>query len=400
MENRGYIKDFIEKMKKIEENLLLFLDKEGNDESELTKLIQILDDQKIRENKYDLKAMLHLISRISDNYHRTRPFFGKIERILKNFESNIKNFFTNFEIFNIFKKNKRILLFLFEEKILIPDDSIAHIITSVKYRRYFYPQYFYNEFKTFYSEKLLKEINTKSPEVLKDDFDQKRKIGENDQHICELIQNDMITEFTDYCIQNELSLVAEIKPSLFETNRFLLKKKLILIEYCAFYGSIQIFNYLYNNNVKLTPTLWLCVIHSNNSDLVRLLEEKKVEPPSGTFQHVLKETIKCHNVNIMNYVRANLFRNEKPDLNNSYFCQGLKYFNFIEFSERVDEDQLENFLRFCHNDYKTEKAQTNIFYDFCKFDYISIVEYILKNHKSIINPENIQNFSFLNIVFI
>ena len=55
-------------------------------------------------------------------------------------------------------------------------------------------------------------------------------------------------------------------------------KNTTLIEYSAFYGSIQIFNFLRMNNVELSPSLWLYAIHGNNAELIHLLEENKVEP--------------------------------------------------------------------------------------------------------------------------
>ena len=50
-----------------------------------------------------------------------------------------------------------------------------------------------------------------------------------------------------------------------------------LFEYSTFYESIQIFQYLKTNQVKLTPSLWLYVIHSNNAEMIFLLEENHVE---------------------------------------------------------------------------------------------------------------------------
>ena len=71
----------------------------------------------------------------------------------------------------------------------------------------------------------------------------KRKSGENDTYICQLIQKDDIDNFISYISQNDILLNSEITESIFETNRFLLKKKPSIIEYASFFGSIQIFKY-------------------------------------------------------------------------------------------------------------------------------------------------------------
>lgn len=49
--------------------------------------------------------------------------------------------------------------------------------------------------------------------------------------------------------------------SIFEANSYLIEKKTqTLIEYAAFFGSIQIIKYLHFNNVELDPSLWIYVI--------------------------------------------------------------------------------------------------------------------------------------------
>ena len=62
--------------------------------------------------------------KISNNYHRKINFFEKITRILKLFKENIINYFSNSEIFNIFKENRILLLYLINEGILIFDNNI------------------------------------------------------------------------------------------------------------------------------------------------------------------------------------------------------------------------------------------------------------------------------------
>ena len=81
-----------------------------------------------------LQAILYLLKSISINHYRTSNFFLKIEKIFSNIKNEILLYFTNSEIFNIFKSNKRILLLLIELNILIIDKDIAFIISNEKYR--------------------------------------------------------------------------------------------------------------------------------------------------------------------------------------------------------------------------------------------------------------------------
>ena len=74
------------------------------------------------------------------------------------------------DIFNIFKGNKRLLLFLHEEQIIKIDRQIAQIIfTKYNYQLKQYPQYFAPEIKPFINERWIPEkkgISNKSCNLL------------------------------------------------------------------------------------------------------------------------------------------------------------------------------------------------------------------------------------------
>ena len=267
------IQEYLKEMKNIQNHLLIFLD-EDNDKENYEKLIDKLNEIQIHDDQHKLKALFHLITKISNNHHRLPNFFNKIDQILQIFLDDIKNYYSNTEIFHIFKSNKRILLFLIEQKIIYFDEYIIKKITTTpKYIKYKYPQYFSPEIKPFINEKWfpkkeenqveippsnfgknlpkLKEkeeenwIDVMKEKELPEDFYEARKKGENDSYICELIQTDSVEEFIKHVTRNNYSLDSQIVPSIYETNLLLIKQaisnNLSLIEYAAFYGSIQIF---------------------------------------------------------------------------------------------------------------------------------------------------------------
>lgn len=86
-------------------------------------------------------------------------------------------------------------------------------------------------------------------------YDEKRLKDENDSYVCEFTREDKGEDFVAYDNKNSISDL--IKPSIYETNSFLEKKQPTLIEYCVFYGSIQILRYLDEQKNKLTPSLFL-----------------------------------------------------------------------------------------------------------------------------------------------
>ena len=110
-----------------------------------------------------------------------------------------------------------------------------------------------------------------------------------------------------------------------------------MIEYSAFFGSIQIFKYLLMNNVELTSSLWLYAIHSNNAELIDLLESNKVSPPSNdelNYIQCLIESIKCHHNNIADFITTNYFEEGekkeevKEKEEEEIVSKCLKYYNY------------------------------------------------------------------------
>ena len=145
--------EYFNEMKSIHELILQLIENEDNNQEIFQKLNRLLDDSKFRENKYKFRSLLYLLIKIADNYHRSPTFFNQIEIILNLFKTEIQKYFSNSEIFRIFKTNKRILLFLIEEKILIIDQNIAQKILNIPNEKAKYPQYFYPEIEPFISDK-------------------------------------------------------------------------------------------------------------------------------------------------------------------------------------------------------------------------------------------------------
>ena len=153
----------------------------------------------------EIQELIQLISNISSNHHRSPFFFDKLEIINSNISEKIKQNFTNQEIFNIFKTNKRVLLLLFETQIIQPDKNLFDYILNLKSAsNFYYVIYFYPEFKDFIDEETKRSIEEKANNIdptIFTNFDEKRKIGENESKLCELIRTDSVEDFItfQYC---------------------------------------------------------------------------------------------------------------------------------------------------------------------------------------------------------
>lgn len=384
------IDKFLEKFKIIQEKILDFLEEEENIEENFYNLKQLLEDTKIRECQHEIRQFLHFLIKVANNHHHASDFFKKIDLILQLFKDNI-NKYKNDEIFHLFKSNKRILLFLIEEKILTVDEFFVKQIIDSNYLAKKYPQYFAPEIKPFSNENWFPKydkyiIKTKFVEdimkELPDDFYEKRKIGENESYLCELIRKDSAEEFIAYVNRNNIPFNKTIPLSIYETNSLLIKKRsnTTLIEYAAFFGSIQIFTYLKYQNVKLKSSLWIDVIHSKNAELIHILEENHIDPIISVFKNHIeikeisykgcfKESIKCHHNAIANYFLNNHQQNENENSN-----EIIKYYNFAFFQKEGINESI-----FCH---------------LCNYDYYILVKALIASQNVDINSKAIQKHIF------
>lgn len=293
---------YVDQFKNIQSNFLSYIDENNNCEENYENLVSSLENMKIRENKDDLELFLKLVIQISNDHYRTLDFFNKICKVLSLFKEEIKHNYTNIEIFSLFKSNKRLLLFLLEEKLMVIDKEIYNIMLDHKYTNLNYGLYFSPETRPFLMEEVtddnyqfddmqsmhgfllfmkpfLKESMKKNPKPnIPADFYEKRKIGENEDKICELIRKDSLQQFKAYMKKKRIPADYEFEPSIYETNSQLMKGGVTnLIEYAAFFGSIQIFKYLASKGVELYPALWNYAVHGNNAKILEFLEEKKLK---------------------------------------------------------------------------------------------------------------------------
>ncbi|KAK8839663.1 hypothetical protein M9Y10_032033 [Tritrichomonas musculus] len=379
------ITESIEQKKRIQESLLEFIEDESNSEE---NFVQVINDQKIQADKYEFKSLIQIINKISDNHQRILNFIEKIERILVFFKTDLNKYFTNSEKFELFKGNKRLLLFLIEEKIVTIDETVFLSFVSEENKVMRYIEYFRPEIKEILTEEFVKTYfnkhkEAKKEEILKrlqnelgDEFYSKRKIGENDNKLCELIRQKKTKDFIAYVNLNNIPLESYIEESIFETNSFFIFdenneskeiKKVRLIEYAAFFESNEIINYMTKNDVELTPSIWLYAVHSKNAELIRDLEDNHVLPPTSNYESVLKESIKCHHKDVTKYIIYNLIDEKelKDNIENKYYgnlyeyC--FKYYNFYFLPENI----------------KT----TNLFFYLCEYDHYTLVKlYIEQKH--------------------
>lgn len=356
------IDDYIRKKTQLQNLILEFLDNNKYDNTQMSNLIAEI--QQFEDNKIEFKEFLSLIMSISKYHYRNDTFIQKIEDILIYFESKIKQYYTNNEIFKIFKRNRRILLFIFKKGILKIDEFIARQLTY-KFQSNIY-LYFYPEIKQFLLESEKKEIDDKflqyGPDVFTN-FEEKRLIGENEAYYCELIRKDSIREFSNHFIHSQLSVNHKIKPSIFETNSFLINAEPTLIEYAAFHGSIKIFNYLAEHNAELKETLLEYAIFSRNIRLIHQVEEieevqRFYSKEVDSIRTLIDYSIKSHQQNLFYYFINNYMDESTSKSINLRFAP--RYHNYALFPKEIS-------------------TNSNFFISLCKYYHYNIIKILVES---------------------
>lgn len=96
-----------DKLKSIYEALQYLIFKENVEENDLMLFKNDFNPM----NRNDIKVILYIISKIAQNHQRQKFFFQNIEAIIISLKKEIKQYISNFEIFDTFKNNKRFLFF-------------------------------------------------------------------------------------------------------------------------------------------------------------------------------------------------------------------------------------------------------------------------------------------------
>ena len=382
------MESYIDCKKKLYHTILEFLDESEKENQEIfEELCDNMRNIHIEGDREEMRHFLLTIKSISDNHHRNANFNQKIKKILQHFGEQIKQTLSNYQIFQIFAKNKLIVLLLLKNDIITITNRIYNrIINIVEPNGNRYCHFFYPELEKFKGEEEMKSIKEEIltiNETAFENYEEKRQEGENESHICSLIRKDSIDEFISYINFHNISVSSEINPSIFETNSFLNENKhTTLIEYSAFFGSIRIFQYLFMNKVELTSSLWLYSIHSNNAELIDLLESNRIFPPEfmnnneskeeieTSYLICLIESIKCHHNEFAKCI-ANSFISEQEKK-----------------STKTNEEIITNILKYHNYSYfQMEYIEKKGFFYLCFYKYNKVVDLLLKSKEEEINKK-------------
>lgn len=179
---------------------------------------------------------------------------------------------------------------------------------SERYEGMKYPLFFFPEIRALLCEDQAEQYAGQLP----DGFDEKRRVGENESAVCELIRSDSIGELISYVSRTNASVNTRIAPSTLETNSLLLKKSPALIEYSAFFGSVQVFRHLKLNGARLDDSLRVYAVHGYCPETVQALNA--TISFSSISQRPVRESIKCRRNSIADCLQNAGSGHEVPQL--------------------------------------------------------------------------------------
>lgn len=356
------IQEYINELKQIQHNILQYLDDPGEATQIFNDVCDSISKTGYKKNYHLFKHILLLIVKLSNHHLRSPLFYTKIDEILKYLKDQVKQSFTNYEIFNIFKRNKRLLLFFVQTGIFQFDETLYNIIKSDKYSSRCYPDYFYPEIKDFILKEPKVEEEEEETKEIGEDFYENRNKGENNSPLIQIIQKDSLEEFKSILEKDNLTIDTIISErSTFETNPHLLKNSASLVEYAAFYGAGKVFNFLIKQGVKMENFSTYCAVHGNNKDILKAIERRAFKDNSSKHSELLDYSIRCH----LNDLTAFIMKFwVKAKVAPSQCC--FRAFNFELFPN--DLLNQENYVMAV------------------KYDYIDIVKHFLNENEIDINP--------------
>ena len=387
------VQKYIENRKIIYLNIINYLESPDDNDEQLMELFKVFDKQKLDYNKLDLVEILNLLSKISENHARTNNLIEKVEKILINYKDKIKLNLSNNKICHIFRYNRRILLFLLKNEIINMNQTVINFITERKENDFINKDGYQKTINEYLKPEIMKFKGQDIPE-LPNDFEEKRKIGENDSEICQIIRNDSINEFIVYYekIKEEQRFnldknIENVPNSIYETNPILFKCS--FAQYAAFYGSVKIFNFMFKedlnkkiSHIKSTTdfedmkNLWKYAIHGNQLNIIHFLEENGIIPKRViTSQDLLPPqfsrkpkfegydfesssdkfsiidcfnlAVECHHYEIARYIRSKYCLPKKIKID-------LKYYNFAfidDHFEKTKFNAISPIYDTCSNDF-------------------------------------------------
>ena len=106
----------------------------------------------------------------------------------------------------------------------------------------------------------------------------------------------------------------------------------------------------------MNTNIWIYAIHGQNQEIFQFLIDKKITPQESGYENCVIESIKCHHVDVTNYL-----------IN-----------NYVQFNIEKEEKIVSSILKYRNYSYFPDQLNDNVFFYLCKYCYFNLVDIILK----------------------
>lgn len=189
-------------------------------------------------------------------------------------------------------------------------------------------------------------------------------LGENPDPLSTILRTDNLEKFQKYLKKTPIKLDSKISASIYESNK--LVRNCQLIEFCAFFGSVNCFEFLLKNGVKPTEKLPSYAIAGGNQQIIDILDKI----PDISFRGTLSYAIAFHRFNLFRW----LFEEKRETIDSmSLSTNCIFYCSFKSMRELL--------IKGCNPSFFLESA--------AQFNFIEVVKMFLQ--MSQIQPDIVMN---------
>lgn len=157
--------------------------------------------------------------------------------------------------------------------------------------------------------------------------------GINNNEITVAIRSDDLIKFQEILEKSNLNLNSNIEYSPFEKFKYINSRPFI-IEFTAFFGSINIFKFLWLRKVRITPNLPKYAVAGGNCEIIHIIEEV-----NASFDGCLEVAIEFFQTDLIKYINKSLsYEFTTSCLISSIINYNIKYFlKIIKLNKNINE---------------------------------------------------------------
>ncbi|OHT02151.1 hypothetical protein TRFO_30854 [Tritrichomonas foetus] len=250
---------------------------------------------------------------------------------------NLKNSFHVSTIASIFSRNRALLLYLNEKKLLKKSTIIRSIMNCHDYDAmlFFYPEIQNRMISLRISDMFHKNFGVYYGDFTKqyDDIELNRKMYHSNDELAQIIQNDDIDAFITFCGKYNIDLNSQINLTCYELIPILqcCDTKVSLLEYSMIFAAINVFKFLLAKQVDYDQNSLKYSIIGGNSEIINII----INESHYKFDHqCLEASIACFRPDITSYIEYHMGNNvPKYQLIRLYY----QYYDFASLNDYLKD---------------------------------------------------------------